>query len=290
MKQIRKLQTGRGAILCSSLCAVIIFLSSTGDSRGQSSPAQKTNRTGTYINVSSEVSGGPKLPHNGPDAIRKEVLDTNFIALIAKSAGITQEQLAMLELTPGPAKTEIWYALPTSVTSAESSAIERFSERLQHYVRERMNGHTKECLLAGLTNKVGSDINLQWFAANYPLLPSSWARITRDEAVTDSGNTARRKTFELVDGDIAWSYTFDFNSRGMLLETSQVKFDAKEVDPKLKETFATLDKELADEMKQLGISGQLGAVNSYWRLKKEKLKAKGIEWRSPAELNSGIFD
>jgi hypothetical protein len=38
-------------------------------------------------------------------------------------------------------------------------------------------------------------------------------------------------------------------------------------------------------MKQDGNFGQLGSIHIFWRLKKEKLQAKGIEWQSPGELN-----
>jgi hypothetical protein len=39
------------------------------------------------------------------------------------------------------------------------------------------------------------------------------------------------------------------------------------------------------EMKRKGSFGKFGSVHEFWGLKQEKLKAKGIKWRSPAELN-----
>ena len=42
---------------------------------------------------------------------------------------------------------------------------------------------------------------------------------------------------------------------------------------------------LIPKMKRAGDYGQFGSCHTFWHLKKEKLKVKGINWRSPSELN-----
>jgi hypothetical protein len=61
--------------------------------------------------------------------------------------------------------------------------------------------------------------------------------------------------------------------------------DAKEDDPKFQSTIKSVEAEVAAEMKAKGTFEKFGAIHEFWDLKKKKLQAQGIEWRSPAELN-----
>jgi hypothetical protein len=59
----------------------------------------------------------------------------------------------------------------------------------------------------------------------------------------------------------------------------------------LKQVFEEVDLEVKAELVRRREAKQFGAVHSYWRIKKEKLKSRGIDWQSPQELNPHIrFD
>jgi hypothetical protein len=63
------------------------------------------------------------------------------------------------------------------------------------------------------------------------------------------------------------------------------KTDSKEADPTLKSTFARVDNEVSHELQAQGIKpGRWYGARSD-RLKKQKLKSIGIEWRTFEELN-----
>jgi len=52
-----------------------------------------------------------------------------------------------------------------------------------------------------------------------------------------------------------------------------------------------VEDEVDGEMKRNGSFGRFGSVHTFWRLKKVKLKARGVEWWSPSELNpNAIYD
>jgi hypothetical protein len=95
----------------------------------------------------------------------------------------------------------------------------------------------------------------------------------------------RRVVYTLADGDIAWSYFVQFKSDGSLDYAHASKCDAKDYDPKYEKVIKEVEAEVEQQMKADGTYGRFGSVHSFWHLKKDKLKARGIEWRSPSELN-----
>jgi hypothetical protein len=88
-----------------------------------------------------------------------------------------------------------------------------------------------------------------------------------------------------TDGEIEWVYRMDLKSDGSFDCISGSRRDAKEDDPKYQKTIKQVEDEVHAEMKRRGTYGGFGSVHEFWHLEKEKLKAKGINWRSPAELN-----
>jgi len=117
---------------------------------------------------------------------------------------------------------------------------------------------------------------------NRPWLAVSLLKRTGSETFTN-GNAVisiakpdeevRLVHYTVVDGDIGWEFAFFFNSDGGIFSSDSECVDA----------------EAEREMKGNGQYGKLGSVHIFWDLKKEKLKAKGIDWRSSAELNPGII-
>ena len=94
--------------------------------------------------------------------------------------------------------------------------------------------------------------------------------------------------YTLIDGEVAWQYLVRFKANGSLDYITDSRCDAKEYDPKFAKVIKEVEDEVHAEMKRNGTLGQFGSVHSFWWLKKEKLKARGIDWRSPSELNPNI--
>lgn len=250
------------------------------------------------------------------EAVRREILDTNTIATIAQSVQITAQDKTLLLVAPDLGEGVWLYMLSDEWTDG----CRRFAAQLNSYVQARLDGHTQNFLLAGLTNRPDiaaiPDPDLRILATNYPVLPvagfqkaESGTRTNKAGQVVSRSMTTslvggnlvtqtsvhipaidevcRWIAYDLLDGNIAWRYVLTFKADGSLDDIDSRKFDSKEIDPNFRQVFEEVDSAVTKEMKQNGTHRQFGSIHSYWRLKKEKLKAKGIEWSSPAELNRG---
>jgi hypothetical protein len=298
--------------------AVPALLSCSAAMAQVSATAPKHWRSASSVGLNSS---GFAVDHNLREAVRRELLDTNTVRLVATSVGLTEREQGLFQVAPGPVEDEVWlYVLGNEWT--EGCA--RFADRLGGYVLSRMDGHTRTCLLTAVTNRQPvssvSDRDLRIVLTNYPMLPPSWFRKVESGTTTNkAGRVASRSvtltvvdgrqslrtnayipkqdelcrwiSYTLVDGDVGWGYTLRLWSDGSLDRIDASKFDAKEVDPKFEELIKSVDSEVEAEMKQSGTFGRLGSIHTYWRLKKEKLKARGVDWHSPSELNRGtIYD
>jgi hypothetical protein len=226
-----------------------------------------------------------QLSNNSPEAIRREVVDTNTVRLIAMSSGLSDEDLATVQLVQKPPDHWIWlYQIGNS-----DRAFKKLSEQLSSYVRTREEGHTRAFVMAALTNRVQFskvlDPDLRVLATNKPLLALSWLKKSGSGTMTNEGYISRWSSYTLTDGEISWLYVMYFKADGSLRFVDDSKFDAKENDPKYQRTIKEVEAEVDAVMKKNGSFGGFGSVHSFWGLKKQILKAKGIDWRSPAELN-----
>jgi len=252
------------------------------------------------------------LPHNSSEQIRKELSDTNLLRLIAKDAGLTEEELTTVTLAPDRAHLTL-YLLGTN-----DKAFKILGARLTSYIGARHDGHTSAFLLTAITNRAPplsiADPDLRMLALNEPFLPvalmkrvASGAQTNRAGEIAGISTTTtiingklrtttvtnvpasdeihRWVEYEVADGELDWSYMVHFEADGGSDSVSQFRRDAKDGDPR----FLTVIKEVEDEahadMKKNGTFGRVGSVHTFWQLKKEKLRARNIEWRSPAELN-----
>ena len=67
-----------------------------------------------------------------------------------------------------------------------------------------------------------------------------------------------------------------------------VKCDAHELDPTFAPILKEVDAQVEAQMKQEHTYGRFGALHTFWRLRKQRLKERGIVWHSPEELNPHI--
>jgi len=95
----------------------------------------------------------------------------------------------------------------------------------------------------------------------------------------------RWSSYRITDGDITWVYTLNFKPNAELQHIQEERRDAKDFDPKFQKTFKEVDDELIAQMKKEGTYGRLGSIRWFWDRKKTQLEGKGIQWRSPQELN-----
>jgi hypothetical protein len=262
-----------------------------------------------------------KLSHNSPETIKQEILDTNTVRLIAKSNGLSDQDLSTVQIAQ-PSAGRNWVDIYH--VEGPERAFKLLSEQLRNYVHAREEGHTRAFLLAAITNRAEastiSDPDLRAVATNRVMLPISWLKKARSGTTTNKagqvvsktvsttrvdGRTVTNETkqipqvdevcrwvsYTLVDGEVAWTYFVMFKANASLDYIHDSRCDAKEYDPNYQKVIKEVDDEVHGEMERNGGSGQFGSVHSFWHLKKQKLKAKGIEWRSPSELNPNtIYD
>ena len=267
------------------------------------------------------ISGGIKLSHNAPATIASELKDSKILLLITRH-GLRKKTEKDAPSGDIPSKEEmagIHVSIEKSmlkISSKSSKSLDELREGIMAYARMRLSGHTKEFILAALETRGTSpdkitDPDLRAIAAGKDLIPVTWLkkekagkifRVQSAEGTIDSHWTndgeapaipdmkkvievRRRVDYTLTDGDIGWRYSAHFESNGTLADFDEdMRFDAKETDPKYRKIIDAVESEVQSEMKKQGVAG-LGSCHTFWLLKKEKLKAQGIAWRSPSDLN-----
>ena len=73
-------------------------------------------------------------------------------------------------------------------------------------------------------------------------------------------------------------------------ETSSLRHDPQEEDPKLRKTFKAVDREVESIL--ANHPREIGFCHTFWDVKRGILKEKyGIDWKSPSEMNPDVcFD
>ncbi|MGA2241446.1 MAG: hypothetical protein ABSH11_05350 [Verrucomicrobiota bacterium] len=257
------------------------------------------------------------LPNNKPQLIRQELLDPNLVVLVGKAIGLSDGTIAGFRVVQGQNSNDV----ELEHVGILHGATVIMSHQLEAYVMGREQGHTKEFILSSFTNRTNvsaiSDPDLCVLLQNEPAIPASWLKRSQTGTFTNkAGQTAWRKTtylkengvtrtnetvhipkmdevcrwtsYTLTDGDVAWRYVITFNADASLRDINCERMDAKELDPKYADIIKAVEVEVEAEMEKQCIRGRFGSVHTFWRLKKEKLKARGIEWLSPSELNRNV--
>ena len=259
------------------------------------------------------------LSSNSWKTIQQELFDTNTIRLIAFSHGLSDSDLKTVQIAPsaGYGFVDLY-----QIGDAEK-AFKILEEQLRNYAEARSGGHMRGFVMDAITNRTASltnaDPGLRAIAAKRPMVAVSWltkadSGTTTNKAgeptsvtrivkrpdgkpqtrpvreVLKADEVCRWVEYTVSEGAFGWRYLVMFKADGSLDWIQDETCDAKELDPKYQKAIKEVENEVRAEMKRDGVSG-LGSVHTFWRLKKEKLDAKEIEWRSPSELNpNSIFD
>lgn len=236
-----------------------------------------------------------KRTHNSAESLRRELLDTNTILLVARAAGVKSNELVGFRVGPGLSEDSLNLFVSQK---ADDAKYKPFSEMLDYYIESRLNGHTKEYVDASLNYKIDKmnlvhpiDPDLQLLINNQPLIPSKWLKKMGESRITDTTGTLTkiRVDFSLVDDGIDWRYTVSHNPDGSFEGVSMFKHDAKEINPKYKEVMREVDDEITAAMRKDGTLGKFGSGHLFTSRKKEELQRRGIEWQSVEDLNPGII-
>jgi hypothetical protein len=238
-----------------------------------------------YPRNSILIIGRVDLSHNTPTEILEEVKDTVILQLLCESSSIRFSEIEKASIFYNSNEQEFEIYWP------EQDDVFNVSGKIGDYIKSRFEGHTPEYTFASMKTKYKtqsvSDPNLKKLLKERPELPASWLKKTdwKEESWQDaSGDSYRSCSYMLVDGDIAWFYTLTYSANGTFKCLTEEKSDAKEYDPKYKAMINEVNRRVGEEMKRKGIKG-LGSCHTFWELKKEHLKDKGIDWKSPSELN-----
>ena len=266
-------------------------------------PAQwKAN---SHIMGASMDIGRVELPYNSPTAVRGEILDPSLLQTIATANDLATQDIAGLRLFQDPRSTVVeLYRLDGNLR-----AFNVVHDRLLTYVEGRKEGHTREYMVAAMTNKSilhfsQPDADLRYLLIAYPTIPEAFVKKYASGTRTNRvGRTSGRPTiddppptnvvsrwtaYSVMDGLIAWGYYLYFNPDDTLDGIEEVKCDARELDPKFAPVLKEVDAQVEAQMKQEKTYGRLGSLHTFWRLRKQRLKERGIDWRSPGELNPHI--
>lgn len=300
------------------LCLILVTIGAGAVAKGQLSSTppviyfkSKTISVGFWGAVSEDQT-------NGSGGKEQQFIDSEVLHVIAKACHISDEKLDSVRVVEEPGKGE----LDIYQVEGSGKAYRALCRPLEAYFRGRSEGHTKEFMLAGLTNKVPGSAKLDkdlrallkarpeirvtalrkidsgTYTSHAGHITSQSAVITVAHGFRQTNKTAakhdevcRWASYVLVDGEIAWGYEIQFTKGGRLEHVFEEKRDAKEYDPKYQTRIDAVNDEVKAEMKKNGTFGKPGSVWAFWGLKKAKLEARGIEWRSPGELNPGVvFD
>ena len=254
---------------------------------------------------------GLDLPHNSRRNVQLELVDTNVIWLAAKAGGLSKADLSGVAVLRGDSVQ--LYQLGKS-----ARAFNVLGDQLLRYVRSRNEGHTKEFALAALRERASGAVPvepvLKPLLTNESLIATSWLKKEQSGARTNVAGQLVSRTFSTsfvngkevtnetvnipkvteicpwaryvaTDGEIAWQYFIQFKADGALDYVSESRCDAKEYDPLYQPLISAVSDEVKAEMIKARTFGTFGSVHTFWHLKQEKLKAKGVPWRSPSELN-----
>ncbi|MCD6050365.1 MAG: hypothetical protein K0Q55_1768 [Verrucomicrobia bacterium] len=255
---------------------------------------------GTFLNERELLNQAVQLSYNQPAQIEQELRDPQTLQHLARFNNLSQSEANSVRISTSPSLGQ--NSVQLDGYGPSDHAYKLISQQLRRYIQLRQEGHTSAYAWASLTNQIPpttSDPDLRLLAQKRPDLPSNWLIKVDSGTATNSveipasaENQARNRNeitrwtrYAILDGEVGWSYTMAFKADGSLNYIREQKADSQDYDPKHRVLIDSINAEVKAEMEKQGTYGQFGSVHTYWSLKKDKLKARGISWRSPAELN-----
>ena len=290
---------------------ILVATLAVGQIVSQTKPADSYAHTTLDVHLSEYHTD---LPHNAIKTIQAELQDEELVRDIGLCCGLKEDDLAYFNIVYD--KEYDWVTLYG--TGNNHDVFDTYAEALCAYAQGRAEGHTKDFLSAGLILNIdSSSISNPAIRAIIDLHPKTSLNLLNSsdsgEFLKKAGEVASHITtvttsngmsvtneevyipkvdelwpweaYTLLDGDVCWRYFVSFKGDGTVNSVSFEKFDAKDYDPKYRDLMKVVDNIVTDKMKEAGIFEQFGSVHTFWDMKKEELKRRGIEWRSPRELN-----
>ena len=244
----------------------------------------------------------------------REVIAPATLEQIAAACGLSAKAASRMAVALNPAATN---EVILAARGASKGAWKTLADELRWYVYYREEGHTKEYSLAVITNRLHppavSDNWLKMLLKEFPTLPVAMLRRCEQGAYTNRAGTeassgtystivqgrlitsnyvnlrtsdevVRWATYILADGELGWLYQVTIDPRRPEPLVCQVIVDPKQYDPAYRDLIREVEEEVEAQMKRDGtFMGRAGY--QFERLKQVKLKARGVEWRTGAELN-----
>lgn len=233
-----------------------------------------------YCAVQSRIETGD----NSPRQICREINDRKLLEYIAESIPVSTSELDQMKMEFDRDEEMIYFYY----YGTDEAAFEKVREMLVYYLEARLDGHTREyartCLGPPAEPGEIDDPNVAAVLVKDPRVPAD--RLTKTaEQVNPDGS--RYVYFVLTDGGIAWQYWVICRAdgtTGCFVE----RRDAKEFDPQYQAVIEEVSRGVKAEMEREGIKG-LGSCYEFWERKQKQLRKRGIEWKSPEELNPGTL-
>ena len=278
---------GRIFLLSTVLCGFSFGIGNAFAQVARSAPAKYINSTQIFYYSPAYFQSLRKMYPFLPDStldIWREVTDTNTISYIARANGLTAADLTTVIIAPLHTNELALYQI-----RKPDKAFNVLEGQIQEYIRGRHEGHSRMFLLTALsdhwqTSKI-TDPDLRAIMASQSWVAVSWLKKARSGSYTNGNQVMHWAAYTLVDGPAAWTCLCEFNPAGQVDSFRMERIDPGEVNPQYQPVIEQVSAQVEAEMKQQGTYGKMGAIHTFWQQKKARLKARGIDWHSPDELN-----
>lgn len=230
------------------------------------------------VSKECEFGGMDAVTANGNNiaAVKAEVESDEFVALLARRAGMSEWRVRML--SPVVELSDHWGISYSPSTNSD------LLETTKRYITMRKAGHTRQYAMARLDGEpdertIPADCRAILKEDKEAYFPRLWLYDFKMEG--DANHT----TYVILDGELAWVYMVSRKNDRSLIGCHFDWFDAKEFLPEYRKAFSEVNKQVEKEMRSKGTWDYLGSCHIFWSRKQELLKQRGIEWRSPPDLH-----
>lgn len=227
------------------------------------------------------------VPANSNDVptVQAEVDSPAFRAALARGTWVGRWRLRQLRISLGGGSSSWTWRTSRAVDDGIANA-------LSSYLSYRADGHSsaysRDAMFAAKVTRSEQWSFLDDVPPNRGRVPESWV-----DRFTTATNSVGERMVDLVvlDGELAWSCRLSYRRDGQFEYYSSMRRDALEFNPAYTNLLAEVERSVEQKMGGPSAPRPLGSCHTFWRHKKEMLKERGINWRSPPELNPlVVFD